>query len=59
MTNPPKLSQETLELLVVAIIKLRDEQGRALQINPRDVLQPWVIEQFPTGIASGCAGSLG
>ena len=46
-----KFSNDSLENLVIAIIKLTDSRGLKVAVRPEDVLQPWVLEQLP--IAEG------
>jgi len=45
--NGPKLSQATLEGLVLAVLNLRTEEGMLIQLRPQDVLQGWVLQQIP------------
>ena len=42
----PKLSEESLEQLLVAIVKLTDESGRAICLSPRHILLPGVVRQY-------------
>jgi hypothetical protein len=45
-----KLSTESLENLVIAIMKLTDEQGLLVSINPYNLLQDWVLRMYPENI---------
>jgi hypothetical protein len=45
-----KLSSESLEALAIAIMKLTDEQGLLVAINPYNLLQDWVLRMYPENI---------
>jgi hypothetical protein len=45
-----KLSPESLEALAIAIMKLTDEQGLLVAINPYNLLQDWVLRMYPENI---------
>ena len=45
-----KLSSESLENLAIAIMKLTDEQGLLVSINPYNLLQDWVLRKYPENI---------
>ena len=45
---PPKLSDESLEAILIAIINAKTNDGKRINISVADVLQPWVIEQLPS-----------
>ena len=45
-----KLSPESLENLAIAIMKLTDEQGLFVAINPYNLLQDWVLRMYPENI---------
>lgn len=45
-----RLDAHTLENLCLAVILLRDSEGKQLQLDPKDVLQPWVYEQIPGAV---------
>jgi len=49
-SSTSKLSTESLENLVIAIMKLTDEQGLLVSINPYNLLQDWVIRMYPENI---------
>jgi len=44
---PCKLSDDSLEKLCIAIANLQSAQGLLLAVTPKDILQPWVLEQLP------------
>lgn len=44
---PPKLSEESLESLAIAVIQIKDYRGLAMNLPAEWVLQPWVVKQFP------------
>jgi co-chaperonin GroES (HSP10) len=46
----PKLHQETLESVSVAVARAKDDRGLRVVLSLRDVLQPWVMEQMPAHI---------
>lgn len=57
MNGPrPKLSQATLEGLVLAVLNLRTEEGMLIQLRPQDVLQGWVLQADTTGLDTMTAG---
>ena len=45
--NFPKLSEESLERLVIAIIQLETDRGLKINIRPEDVLQDNILAQIP------------
>ena len=47
MSGLPTFSKESLEELLIAVCHLKDEQGRALCVNPIDVLHKDVLDQLP------------
>ncbi len=42
-----KLSDETLENLLIALAKLKDESGLAIHIRPKDAFTPLILDQIP------------
>jgi hypothetical protein len=55
----PKLSQESLEKIAVAIIQAKDENGLVLRLNLEDVLTPKALEQFPRSLYFFAHGGVG
>lgn len=47
---PPKLSQESLERIAIAIMQVEDERGLKMPLPISYVVQPWVMAQMPKGI---------
>ena len=46
---PPKLSEESLENLAIAVMQVKDSRGLIMYLPAEYVLQSWVVEQFPKG----------
>lgn len=44
-----KLSQETLEQILIAIRNAKNDRGLVIHLPPNMVLQDWVMEQLPNG----------
>lgn len=49
----PRLSQQALEDIVVAVTRATDERGLRVQLRLEDVLLPELLEQMPKPIF-GC-----
>lgn len=41
------ISQDSLENLIIALMKCTDEDGLLLNINPANAFQDWLIEMYP------------
>lgn len=41
------MSADSIERLLIAVSKIKDHEGRQLEIDPVDVLTPSVLEQLP------------
>jgi hypothetical protein len=44
--TPPVLSGETLEALCMPVVAAKNERGLRINLQPKDVFQPWVLEQM-------------
>lgn len=42
-----RLDELSLELLAVTVTRAHDHRGRRIALRPDQVLQPWVMAQFP------------
>ena len=45
--DPPALDPHTLEMLVIAILHLETAGKLKINLQPKDVLQDWVLRQIP------------
>lgn len=43
----PQLNAQSLEGLLIAVMNLRDFQGRRLSLDPAEILHPEVVAQLP------------
>lgn len=43
---PPKISQASLGDLLAAIVWMKDDRGRRIFCDPKDILQEWVYKQI-------------
>ena len=42
-----KLSRDSLETLLMALMACKDEDGKYLPIYPNEALQDWLIDMYP------------
>ncbi len=50
MTSPPRIADSSLEDLAITIMKLTLVNGLLAPICLEDVLQPWILEQYPEAV---------
>jgi hypothetical protein len=46
-SDKKNISQDSLENLIIALMKCTDEDGLLLNINPANAFQDWLIEMYP------------
>jgi hypothetical protein len=46
-SDKKNISQDSLENLIIALMKCTDEHGLLLNINPANAFQDWLIEMYP------------
>lgn len=54
MTELPRLSQETLEGLLIAMVWARDFRGLYIHLRPEDVFSQDILDQLPEEALKPC-----